>query len=344
MAEEGMERARPETGLALPQPEISIPPPKQPNSVWKTTLVLVGSGLVSLAGSSFSNYLQTRGFVSVEMARIFLAITWLAGASLVVISVMAFGLKKRLMTIGVGICVLTGTLVGLELWAVHSTKPSVSSVVPEHSTPPIATSQPILSTQSPADLAKEIAKNLPQPKPQQHAFVQLRGVETILKDYRNRPYPYAQLLYFNPGVAPATSVKVEFRSSCPLDGPNKPGLQLERSLFNEATSKPTVSMELPSLGIGGEALEVRVPLPCISSGNEEDLAKWMTARGDFVFVVGRISFADSAGKHTAETCRYLVPPAAATIGKSFSDVNSMGHAMVNGWGTCKIHDGPGPDK
>ena len=118
-----------EAGGIVPTPAVVSfsPPPKQPNTGWRTALILVGSGLLSLAGSSLSNYLQTRGFVSVELARLFLAITWVAGAVLIVICVMAFGLRRRLLTIGFGVFVLTGTLLGLELWVTRSSKENVAA-------------------------------------------------------------------------------------------------------------------------------------------------------------------------------------------------------------------------
>lgn len=111
------------------RPPINIPAiPHRDNTVWKTALVLVGSGLLSLGGSSFSNYLQTRGFVSVQVARIFLGITWLSGVLLIVICVMAFGLKYRAIIIGSALVILTGTLFGLEFLATRSSKTNAAVV------------------------------------------------------------------------------------------------------------------------------------------------------------------------------------------------------------------------
>jgi hypothetical protein len=127
MDENGMERLPGEPGdLAPIQPPI-FPSQKSNAATWKTALVLVGSALLSLVGTSFSNYLQTRGFVSVEVARIFLAITWVAGVTLIVIAVMAFGLKRRVSTIVTSVLILTGTLLGLEFWATRSSKPKVET-------------------------------------------------------------------------------------------------------------------------------------------------------------------------------------------------------------------------
>jgi hypothetical protein len=112
----GTDLTPPHKDLAVPT-EINVRVPVSKTSGWKTALVLLGSGLLSLAYVAFSNYLQTRGFVSVGLARIFLGIAWLAGIAVIVIAVMAFGLRRRNLMIGVSICILTGTLLGLEVWA-----------------------------------------------------------------------------------------------------------------------------------------------------------------------------------------------------------------------------------
>ena len=61
--------ARSETVVVSP----SLPEPR-----WKLFFLLFGSCLLSMACFAFSQYLQTRGIVSVDLARGFLVVCWAA--------------------------------------------------------------------------------------------------------------------------------------------------------------------------------------------------------------------------------------------------------------------------
>ena len=121
-----------------PEPTINVPRPSKPTSKWKTALILAGSVLGGVAENAFSNYLQTRGFVSVEIARIFLGVCWVATSALIFIAVMAFDIRRRWLTIGCGVGFLTITLVGLEAFAsrakvssdTKTTPPAIPTVAP----------------------------------------------------------------------------------------------------------------------------------------------------------------------------------------------------------------------
>jgi len=99
------------------QPQIEITQQQKANTAWKTALVLVGSGLLQVAATFFSNYLQARGYLSVDLARFFLAVSWFAISALIIIGVKAFGLKHSGLIITAGVIILTATLFSLEMWA-----------------------------------------------------------------------------------------------------------------------------------------------------------------------------------------------------------------------------------
>jgi hypothetical protein len=91
--------------------------PSGSNSTWKTVLVLCGGPLLQIAAQFFSNYLTTRGYLNVDVARAFLLVSGVAISLLIIICVMAFSIRPRWMTIGVGICIVVIISIGLEKWA-----------------------------------------------------------------------------------------------------------------------------------------------------------------------------------------------------------------------------------
>lgn len=106
-----------------PEPPINVAtPPPSGNPNWKTALIVLGSGLLSVGGGAFSNYLQTRGFVSVGAARIFLGVAWLAIAAVIVIAGMALGGQRKALTISLSLFVLTCGLGSFEAWAIISAR------------------------------------------------------------------------------------------------------------------------------------------------------------------------------------------------------------------------------
>jgi hypothetical protein len=94
-------------------PTIDVPQ-KTSAANWRAILACFGSGLATWVSVAFSNYLQARGFVSMEIALVFLVICWLGGMALIVIAVMAFVKERRAMTSLLGCLVLTVALFSLE--------------------------------------------------------------------------------------------------------------------------------------------------------------------------------------------------------------------------------------
>jgi len=128
--------SRPAQGREImpPTEPIRVPPQSLGNQNWKLALAVLGSGLASVLGGAFSNYLQARGFVSVGAARIFLGISLLAGIVLIVVAVMAFAAKDRAVKIALGILVLLVFLGGFETWAIINGPKRIEAVTvdPQH--------------------------------------------------------------------------------------------------------------------------------------------------------------------------------------------------------------------
>lgn len=107
------------------------------------TVVLTTSGLVGFGAFTFSNYLQTRGFVDVELARMFLVASWVCGVMLVCGLAWFVRVRPRWLWLILGPTLVTGVLGGLEWRATRM------DAARSHQPPP--------KTQEPVG-AKEIAK------------------------------------------------------------------------------------------------------------------------------------------------------------------------------------------
>ena len=200
-----------------------------------------------------------------------------------------------------------------------------------------------------AEIANELARRQAPARPQQQAYIQLEQVQTILdKPSPRHPQPYAELIYRNPGTAVASSVKFELKSfwlDSEVPGQRGPSRALENRLFKEAISMPSFIETIPSMGIATLLYRIPVSLNCILDKKEtkSPFGKFYTV-WNWTYVVGRISFHDTAGYHTDETCRFLIPPAMSFPLPPAADPTSLMQGMVNRWQTCEVHDGPGPDR
>jgi hypothetical protein len=110
-------------------------PPSSLSANWKLLFAIFGGVLVSISGGAFSNYLQTRGFVSVVVARIFLGVSWLAGAGVIALFVMAFAIRGWFLKIASGIFVLTCLLGGFEFLAIRNDRVD-AKILPVPTPPP----------------------------------------------------------------------------------------------------------------------------------------------------------------------------------------------------------------
>jgi len=188
----------------------------------------------------------------------------------------------------------------------------------------------------------------PQLRPQQQAFLQSIHAETFLTDRQGHPDPYAEIIYINPGSSPASTVRVEMTSSCePVVPAQDKKLEM---IFSESITHPTYRKEVPTVGIGGVPFRVEIPLRCIYNTGAINSPDAYLHSMVWAYVVGRISFHDIAGHHTAETCMVLVPPemsnklAPLFPNRRTNPTNEeIVRATYNRWRTCSVHNGPGPD-
>src|SRR5581483_7473624 len=154
MAEEIVPRSSGEVP-ERPLTSIVIPTPSK-NAAWKTALLLSGGALLQIASQFFANYLTTRGYLNVIVARFFLLISGGAVSLLIVLCVMAFPVRRKTLTLFLAIGLVVLTSLGLEKWAPKphvstgtttitsaslptTTTPGQHSARPEQNSPPSAT-------------------------------------------------------------------------------------------------------------------------------------------------------------------------------------------------------------
>jgi hypothetical protein len=174
MAEDNLPAVPPSEPPVPLRPSIVVPPSKS-NQQWKAAILLFGGALSQIAAQFFSNYLTARGYLNVDVARFFLLISGSAISLLIVLCVMAFDIKRKLITIGSGVILVAATSVGLEIFAPKPTPPVQTKVAPindggQNREPPRATSAipstpPVKQERNrnptPDEIATAIAKRLP---------------------------------------------------------------------------------------------------------------------------------------------------------------------------------------